>query len=77
MSTDGHVYTTSGDGGHVFAFDAGTLELVGQYELDDARWVAWDEDNARVVVLQGTPGRISVFAEGSPSSRKVSFREDP
>jgi hypothetical protein len=49
----------------VYAFDAATLALVGQYALDDARWVAWDEANARVVVLQGTPGRLAVFEAGS------------
>ena len=65
MSTDDEVYVTSGDGGGVFAYDAATLSLLGEFALDDARWVAWDEDNARVVVLQGTPGRLSVFREGS------------
>lgn len=64
MATNSDVYVTSGNTGHVFAFDAGNLSLQGQFALDDARWVAWDEDNGRVVVLQGTPGRLSVFAEG-------------
>jgi outer membrane protein assembly factor BamB len=64
MATNREVYATSGDGGDVFAFDDGDLQLLGQYALDDARWVAWDEDNNRVVVAQGTPGRLSVFAEG-------------
>jgi hypothetical protein len=64
MSTGSEIYATSGDGGDVFAFDAVDLSLLGQYALDDARWVAWDQNNARVVVLQGTPGRLSVFAEG-------------
>lgn len=65
MSTGSEIYATSGAGGGVYAFDATTLALVGEYPLDDARWVAWDQDNGRVVVLQGTPGRLSVFAEGS------------
>lgn len=65
MSTGSHIYATSGNGGGVFAFDAGSLALVGQYPLDDARWVAWDQPNGRVVVLQGTPGRLAVFDEGS------------
>ena len=65
MSTGSHVYATSGDGGGVFAFDAATLTLVGQYPLDDARWVAWDQPNGRVVVLQGTPGRLAVFEAGA------------
>ena len=63
MATDNAVYVTSGDGGGVFAFDVGDMSLLGEFALDDARWVAWDEDNRRVVVLQGTPGRLTVFAE--------------
>jgi hypothetical protein len=65
MSTGSYIYATSGDGGGVFAFDAGSLALVGQYPLHDARWVAWDQASGRVVVLQGTPGQLSVFEEGS------------
>jgi hypothetical protein len=64
VSTESEVYATSGDNGDVFAFSASDLSLLGQYALDDARWVAWDEANSRVVVAQVTPGRISVFAEG-------------
>ncbi len=64
MVTDNEIYTTSGDGGHVSGFAKSTFTLLGQYPLDDARWVAWDEAGARIVVAQGTPGRISVFAEG-------------
>lgn len=64
LATGAYVYATSGDGGHVFAFERGSMELVGQYPLDDARWVAWDSEGGRLVVVQGTPGRISVFAEG-------------
>ncbi len=58
------VYITTGDNGHVYALDATDMTTVGQYALDDARWVAHDEDNGRIVVVQGTPGRISVFQEG-------------
>jgi outer membrane protein assembly factor BamB len=58
------VYVTTGDNGHVYALDATDMTTVGQYALDDARWVAHDEDNGRIVVVQGTPGRISVFQEG-------------
>ncbi|MGD2047314.1 MAG: hypothetical protein PVF90_03950 [Gemmatimonadota bacterium] len=63
-STGSVVYATSGDDGGLFAFDAGDMTLLGEYPLDDARWVALDEDNGRVVVVQGTPGRLAVFAEG-------------
>ena len=60
------VYVTTGDDGHVYALDASDLgTIVGQYQLDDARWVEHDADNGRVVVVQGTPGRISVFQEGA------------
>ncbi len=65
MSTGKEIYATSGDGGGVFAFDDSDMSLLGQYPLDDARWVAWDKDNGRVVVVQGTPGRVAVFEEGS------------
>lgn len=65
LSTGARVYATSGNTGHVFAFAASNLALLGRYALDDARWVAWDEQRGRIVVLQGTPGRLAVFAEGS------------
>ena len=58
------VYVTTGDNGHLYAFDVLDMSLVGQFALDDARWVAHDADNGRIVVVQGTPGRISVFQEG-------------
>jgi hypothetical protein len=64
VSTGNVVYATSGDDGGVYAFDAGDLSLLGEYALDDARWVTLDEDNGRVVVAQGTPGRLAVFDEG-------------
>jgi hypothetical protein len=40
------------------------MGTVGRYPLDDARWVAHDAEGGRIVVMQGTPGRISVFQEG-------------
>jgi len=64
VRVDKVVYATSGDGGHVAGFNRETFELMGQYALDDARWVAYDKDGKRIVVMQGTPGRISVFAKG-------------
>lgn len=64
LRTSSEIYATSGNTGHVFAFDKSSLKVLGQYPLDDARWAAWDKDGKRVVVVQGTPGRISVFAEG-------------
>lgn len=62
--TSDEIYATSGDGGGVFAFDKSDLELKGEFPLHDARWVAWDKDGKRVVVVQGTPGQVSVFEEG-------------
>jgi hypothetical protein len=59
------IYVTTGDDGHVFAYDDDDFSLKGQYALDDARWVAWDNPSNSVVVLQGTPGRLAVFQEGS------------
>jgi len=64
-ATRDEVYVTTGNTGHVFAYDEDDMTLRGQYALDDARWVAWDDPNNRVVVLQGMPGRLAVFQEGS------------
>jgi hypothetical protein len=58
------VYLTTGDGGHVYALDASDMRTLAQFPLHDARWVAHDADHGRIVVVQGTPGRISVFREG-------------
>ena len=58
------VYATSGNTGGVYAFDAKKLKPIGEFPLHDARWVAMDEDNNRLVVAQGTPGTLSVFKEG-------------
>lgn len=66
VASDGSVlYATTGDAGGVFALDPATTTILGQYELDDARWVALDPDNARIVVAQGQPGRLSVFEAGN------------
>ena len=64
MRTSDEIYATSGDGGGVYAFAKDDLELLGEFALDDARWAAWDKDGKRIVVVQGTPGRISIFEEG-------------
>ncbi|MEQ1858088.1 MAG: hypothetical protein ABL963_16665 [Longimicrobiales bacterium] len=65
MATEDEVYVTTGNTGHITAYDEDDMTLRGQYALDDARWVSWDEPNNRVVVLQGMPGRLAVFQEGS------------
>ena len=64
LPTQQVVYATSGNEGDVFAFDSSDHSLLGQFPLHDARWVARDRDNSRIVVVQGTPGMISVFEEG-------------
>ena len=67
------VYVTTGDNGHVYGLDAADMSTVGQYALDDARWVAHDADNGRIVVAQGTPGRISIFQEGAFPGGSMTF----
>ncbi|MDJ0928756.1 MAG: hypothetical protein QNJ73_14050 [Gammaproteobacteria bacterium] len=62
MIADDEIYATSGNTGEVFAFEEDDLTPLGQFPLHDARWVAWDEEGDRIVVAQGTPGQISVFA---------------
>ena len=64
LPLENEIYVTTGDNGHVYALDPSDMSMVGQYALDDARWVAHDADNGRIVVVQGTSGRISVFQEG-------------
>lgn len=63
--TDDAVYVTTGDDGALYALDPGTLAVLGRYALDDARWVEYDEEGDRIVVVQGTPGRISIFEAGA------------
>ena len=65
ISTGSVVYATSGNAGSVYALQAGDLSVLAEYALEDARWVAWDEAGGRIVVAQGTPGRLSVFEEGN------------
>ncbi|MDH3271325.1 MAG: hypothetical protein OEN56_08345 [Gemmatimonadota bacterium] len=65
VSTGSVIYATSGDAGKIVALDAGDLSLLGEFALADARWVAWDQLGDRIVVVQGQPGRLAVFEEGS------------
>lgn len=64
MRVGNTIYATSGDGGGVFGFEKAQLGALGDFPLRDARWVAMDSQGGRIVVVQGTPGQISVFAEG-------------
>lgn len=65
MRTSNEIYATSGNTGGVFAFSKAQLQPLGEFALHDARWVAWDKDGSRIVVVQGTPGQISIFEQGA------------
>ena len=52
-----------GNDGALSVFDRPTLTMTNSVPLHDARWV--DVVDGKVVVVQGTPGRLSFFAEGS------------
>lgn len=58
-------YVTTGSDGHLYALNSRDLSVLAQYPLEDARWVEHDASNDRIVVVQGTPGRISTFEEGN------------
>jgi len=64
LPTRNAVYATAGNQGGIYAFDANNLTPLAEYPLHDARWIALDEINERLVVVQGTPGVLSVFKEG-------------
>ncbi len=65
LALGGTVYTTSGDGGGLSAFDQTSLTMTSSVDLHDARWV--NADGGKLVVVQGTPGQISVYDESSLS----------
>jgi hypothetical protein len=54
-------YATSGNTGALFVLDPVTLTVLNSFSLHDARWVA--VSGGKVVVVQGTPGQISVYNE--------------
>jgi hypothetical protein len=71
--TDKLIFTSSGDRGGLSVFDSETRAPLAHHELNDARWVA--SDRTRVVVAQGTPGRISVLSSsGAALSASFAFR---
>ena len=55
------IYATSGNTGALTAIDQGAMTITGSIDLFDARWV--DVADGKVVVVQGTPGQISVYDE--------------
>ena len=63
LGTGSNIYVTSGNNGALSVFDQRTQTLTNSVALHDARWV--DVVDGKVVVVQGTPGQISVFDEGS------------
>jgi hypothetical protein len=63
--SNGTIYATTGNTGGLYALAPDTLGITSFSSLSDARWV--DTDDSRVVVLQGTPGRIAVFDKATGS----------
>lgn len=60
-----NAFATSGDNGGLSVFSLSRFNLIASFDLHDARWV--DVRDGMVVVVQGTPGQISVFNEAGPS----------
>lgn len=56
---DGTVLVTTGSNGGLYALGQSDGKVEAYRELSDARWV--DADAARIVVAQGTPGRLAVL----------------
>lgn len=56
-------YATTGDAGSLFVINPTTFVKTDSVALHDARWVA--VGGGKVVVVQGTPGQISVFNESN------------
>jgi hypothetical protein len=59
-------YATSGDNGALFVINPATFTVLNTIPLHDARWVALG--GGKIVVVQGTPGQISVFDESTLAS---------
>jgi hypothetical protein len=58
-------YATSGDAGALFVLNPATLAITDSIALHDARWVT--VAGGKVVVIQGTPGRLTVYNESNMS----------
>jgi hypothetical protein len=62
-----YVYTTSGDAGALSVYNPdNALVPLKTFPLHDARWV--DVSGGTVAVVQGTPGRVSIFHEDTITS---------
>lgn len=60
------LYVTTGNTGGLYILDPETLSVKNLIPLADARWV--DLTGTQAVVVQGTPGRISIVQDGGVSS---------
>ena len=58
-------YATSGDAGGLFALNPATLAVTDSIPLHDARWVT--VAGGKVIVIQGTPGTLTVYNESNMS----------
>ena len=61
--SNGKIYAVTGNTGGLYTLSPDTLGVMLFSPLSDARWV--DTDDSRVVVVQGMPGRITVFDKAS------------
>ena len=56
-------FATSGDAGALFGLNPSTLAVTDSIPLHDARWVT--VAGGKVVVIQGTPGKLTVYNESN------------
>ena len=56
-------FATSGDAGGLFGLNPSTLAVTDSIALHDARWVT--VSGGKVVVIQGTPGKLTVYNESN------------
>ena len=56
-------FATSGDAGGLFGLNPSTLAVTDSIPLHDARWVT--VSGGKVVVIQGTPGKLTVYNESN------------
>jgi hypothetical protein len=64
-ATATRAYATSGNTGGLFALNPTTLAVTDSIALHDARWVT--VAGGKVVVIQGTPGTLTVYNESNMS----------
>jgi len=65
VATGTRVYATSGDAGSLFMIDPSSFAVTSSIPLHDARWVA--VGGGKVAVVQGTPGKLTVYNESNMS----------